>query len=214
VAWSASFVLGPGFAVGTGTGVSILTTKLGALPVFPMLHGLPRDGSRLVPYGLAFLALPVLAGVTLALVVLRGRHREPGARMRAAGTATVAVALAAGLVATMSGGPLAGGRMATLGPSGWRTAAATLLLLGVSAAGVVLAPPSAQALRRLPLRRRTEAEAAVAEQVVADAPQDIAAVVDPAEPAEPDQAPDQADDQPADESAGQADEPLADGAPD
>ena len=58
--------------------------------------------------------------------------------MRALSAAALVVALLAGLAATLSGGPLAGGRMATLGPSGWRTAAATLLLLGVTAAVVVL----------------------------------------------------------------------------
>ncbi|MEY9861896.1 hypothetical protein ABH935_007539 [Catenulispora sp. GAS73] len=153
VAWSASFALGPGFAVGTGTGVSVLSTKVGALPVFPLLGALPRNGSRIFPYDLAFLALPVAAGVTLALVVTRAGHHALGDRVRALSAAAVVVALLAGLAATLSGGPLAGGRMATLGPSGWRTAAATLLLLGVTAAVVVLAPPLALAVRGLPLRR-------------------------------------------------------------
>ena len=150
VAWSASFVLGPGFAVGTGTGVSVLSAKVGALPVFPLLGALPRGGSRIFPYDLAFLALPVAAGVMLALVVTRAGHHALGDRVRALSAAAVVVALLAGLAATLSGGPLAGGRMATLGPSGWRTAAATLLLLGVTAAVVVLAPSLLLAVRGLP----------------------------------------------------------------
>lgn len=154
IAWSAAFVLGPGFAVGTGTGVGVLSAKVGALPVFPMLNALPRNRGHLYPYSLAFLALPVAAGVVLALVVVRGGHRALADRVRALGAAAVAVALMAGLVATLSGGPLAGGRMATMGPSGWRTAAATLLLLGVTAAVVVLAPPLALAVRGLPLAVR------------------------------------------------------------
>lgn len=154
VAWSASFVLGPGFAVGTGTGVSVLNTKVGALPTFPMLGALPRTGSRMFPYDLAYLALPVAAGVVLALVVLHGGHAKLADRVRALTTAALVVALLAGLAATLSGGPLAGGRMSTLGPSGWRTAAATLLLLGVTAAVVVLAKPSALAVRRLLTIRR------------------------------------------------------------
>lgn len=149
VAWSVSYVLGPGFAVGTGTGVSILSTKLGALPAFPMLGALPRTGKRLFPYDLAYLALPVLAGVVLAVVVLRGGHGKLADRVRALTAAALAVALLAGLAATLSGGPLADGRMATLGPSGWRTAAATLPLVGATAAVVILARPSALAVRRL-----------------------------------------------------------------
>ena len=154
VAWSASFVLGPGVAVGTGTGVSLLNAKVGAMPAFPMLAGLPRDGSELFPYDLAYLAVPGAAGIVLALVVMRGGHEKPAERVRALSAAVLTVALLAGLLATLSGGPLAGGRMATLGPSGWRTAAATLLLLGATAATVVLGPPSALAVRRLSLRRR------------------------------------------------------------
>ena len=154
IAWSASFALGPGFAVGTGTSVSVLSTKVGALPTFPMLGALPRTASRLFPYDLAYLALPVGAGVVLALVVLRGGHGKLADRVRALSLAALAVALLAGLAATLSGGPLAGGRMATLGPSGWRTAAATLLLLGVTAAVVVLARPSALAVGGLLSVRR------------------------------------------------------------
>jgi hypothetical protein len=161
VAWSASFVLGPGFAVGTGTGVSVLSIKVGALPMFPMLGALPRTGSRIFPYGLAYLALPVAAGVVLAVVVLRGGHGKLADRVRALTAAALAVALVAGLGATLSGGPLAGGRMATLGPSGWRTAAATLLLLGVTAAVVVLARPSALAVRGLLSLRRVLGAVAV-----------------------------------------------------
>lgn len=150
IAWSASFLLGPGFAVGTGTGVSILSVKIGALPTLPMLGALPRNGSRIFPYDLAFLMLPSAAGVVMALVVMRAGYRRLGERMRTVGVAVLAVALAAGLLATLSGGPLAGGRMATLGPSGWRTAAATLLLPGLTAAVMMLARPSALVVRRLP----------------------------------------------------------------
>ena len=150
LAWSASYVLGPGFAVGTGTGVSVLSAKVGALPVFPMLGALPRDGGRLSPYSLAFLVLPVAAGAVLALVVLRAGERPLGERVRALSAGAVAVALLSGLVAALSGGPLAGGRMATLGPSGWRTAVAAFVLLGATAAIVVLTPSLGPAVRGMP----------------------------------------------------------------
>lgn len=153
ILWSASYVLGPGFAVGTGTGVSILSVKTGALPLFPLLGAVPHRGGHPSAYCLAFPAVPVLAGVAAALVATRARHRSLGDRVRALSAAAVGVALAAGLAATLSGGPLAGGRMAAFGPSGWSTAAATLVLVGVSAAAVVLLPPSALAVRRLSVRR-------------------------------------------------------------
>lgn len=152
VLWSASFTLGPGFAVGTGTAVNILSVKTGALPRFPLLSAVPRGGGGLYPYDVAFLAIAVLAGVAAAWVVTRARHRRLGDRVRALSAASAGVASAAGLAATLSGGPLAGGRMATFGPSGWATAAATLVLVGVGAAAVVLLPASALAVRRLPVR--------------------------------------------------------------
>ncbi|MFD0630988.1 DUF6350 family protein [Catenulispora yoronensis] len=149
VLWSAAFVLGPGFAAGTGTAVTVVSVKTGAVPLFPLLAAVPRGGSRMYPYSLAFLAIPVAAGIAAALVVTRARHPRLGDRARALAAATAAVALAAGLAATLAGGPLAGGRMAAFGPSGWTTAAATLVLVGVTAAAVVLLPASALAVRRL-----------------------------------------------------------------
>ncbi|MGW5673473.1 cell division protein PerM, partial [Micromonospora sp. NPDC003776] len=60
--WSASYLLGPGFAVGTDTAVRTSEVSVGALPAVPLLAGLPRgpvDG-----LGAALLAVPVLAGMT------------------------------------------------------------------------------------------------------------------------------------------------------
>ena len=95
----------------------------------------------------------------------------------------MAVALFAGLAATLSGGPLADGRMATLGPSGWRTAVAALVLLGVSAGVVVLTPPSVVAVRRLSLRRALDA---VAERLprrrIETGPEIALPVFEPSEP--------------------------------
>jgi hypothetical protein len=159
VLWATAFVLGPGFAAGTGTAVNVLAVRTGALPLFPLLGAVPRNGGHLYPYDLAFLAIPVAAGAVVALIVTRARHRRLGDRVRALGAASAAAALAAGLAATLSGGPLAGGRMATLGPSGWLTAAATLVLVGGTAAVVVLLPPSALAVRRLPVGRLLRAVA-------------------------------------------------------
>ncbi|OLE23780.1 MAG: hypothetical protein AUG49_15095 [Catenulispora sp. 13_1_20CM_3_70_7] len=151
--WSTAYVLGPGFAVGSGSGVNLLSVKTGALPLFPLLGAVPRDASRLYPYDLAFLAIPLASGAAAALIVGRAHHPRLADRVRAVAAASVAVALTAGLAATLSDGPLAGGRMAGLGPSGWRTAAATLVLVGVTAAALVLLPRSALAVRGLSVGR-------------------------------------------------------------
>ena len=62
--WSVSFIVGPGFAIGTGTVVAPTGTVLGQLPAFPMLAALPpgvHSGTAAWLAGLV-LAFPYLAG--------------------------------------------------------------------------------------------------------------------------------------------------------
>ncbi|NED49997.1 hypothetical protein G3I24_03605, partial [Micromonospora aurantiaca] len=68
-AWSASYLLGPGFAVGTDTAVRTSEVSVGALPAVPLLAGLPRgpmDG-----LGGALLAVPVLAAMAAGWLLAR-----------------------------------------------------------------------------------------------------------------------------------------------
>ncbi len=65
-----SYLLGPGFAVGTGTVVSPAAVVLGPVPAFPLLAALPSEGTQ--PGWLSVLvALPVLAGALAAVLVVR-----------------------------------------------------------------------------------------------------------------------------------------------
>ena len=47
VVWTASWFVGPGFAIGTGSQVSPLGTSLGPLPALPVFGALPTGGPRL-----------------------------------------------------------------------------------------------------------------------------------------------------------------------
>lgn len=111
IAWSVSYLLGPGFAVGTDTAVRTSEVSVGALPAVPLLAGLPRgpmDG-----LGAALLAVPVLAamaaGWLLARRLIRAAAEEradvrwPALLGPAALAGPVAGALL-GLVAAASGG--------------------------------------------------------------------------------------------------------------
>lgn len=149
IIWATAYLAGPGFAVGTGTGVGPFGVRVGAMPSFPLLTAVPTTSTY--PYALALLAVPVAAGLCLGVMVRLAR-RTLRDSLRATGTATAGVALVVGLLATLSGGPLASGRMATLGPSGWRAAAGTLVLLGATAGVVVVLPDLALAVRRLSVR--------------------------------------------------------------
>lgn len=147
--WSTAYLLGPGFAVGTGTAVRTSEVSVGALPAVPLLAGLPSgpvDG-----FGAALLAVPVLAGMAAGWLLARrlSRNTEERAapdRVALFGAAALAgpvVGLLAGLAAVASGGPLGGGRLAEIGPVPWQVAAVSTAvvtigaLLGAAAATVL-----------------------------------------------------------------------------
>src|SRR4051812_20243190 len=63
VIWSMSWLVGPGFAIGTGSAVSPLGTHLGPLPSIPMLGALPESG---FDFGFVGLVVPVATGFLVA----------------------------------------------------------------------------------------------------------------------------------------------------
>jgi hypothetical protein len=114
--FSGSYLLGPGFAVGTHTLVSPGLVVLGPLPMFPLLAALPDDGPT-PAWTTALLAVPVLVA---ALATARAQRRLPtlrwdeGALRGCAGG--VAAGLLLGLLAGVSGGAVGPGRMRDVGP--------------------------------------------------------------------------------------------------
>ncbi|MCX9190401.1 hypothetical protein C3Y87_03005 [Carbonactinospora thermoautotrophica] len=136
--WGVAYLLGPGFAVGTDAAVALGGTRLGAVPALPLFAALPAHGPA-PAWWYALYAIPVLAGMAGGLLLVRDAGREwaeRGHSARVQGRAaehlvepsSYAWALAAGLgtglgtglalalLATVSRGPIAGGRMSELGP--------------------------------------------------------------------------------------------------
>lgn len=162
VGWAVGYLAGPGFAVGAGTTVSVLRVHVGKRPDFPLLHAVPQVGGY--PYTLAVLVVPLGAGIAAAAVLRRAarpvredRDQEIAPRTRrdqlhAAAATALATALAADLIAAASGGPLAGGRMAALGPSPWRTGAAVLVLVGAALLAALTLPWLTDAARTFSVR--------------------------------------------------------------
>ena len=74
VVWGLAYAVGPGFAVGAGTSVSIAGSTAGAVPAFPLLAALPQ-GTVVTGAPLA-LVVPVLAG-SLAGVLAHRRSPRP-----------------------------------------------------------------------------------------------------------------------------------------
>ena len=133
VIWSASYLLGPGFAVGAGSLVSPTSVHLGELPGLPMLAGLP---SSALPWPLYILFLvPPAAGVLGGMVTVRRLPRTPKLPAAALLGAAIAVTIGvlAALFAALSGGSVTKGRLATIGPSPWSVGAMAALEIGIPA---------------------------------------------------------------------------------
>lgn len=131
VVWASSWLVGPGFAIGTGSAVSPLATQLGPIPAIPLLGALPT-GHHL--FGYVGLLVPVLAGF-LAGAVLRRSVAEGGGRsvfLTGLGIGAVG-GLTLGLLAWFSAGSAGPGRLLTVGPDPWSVGAWAAIEIGVGA---------------------------------------------------------------------------------
>ncbi len=131
VVFTSSYLLGPGFLVGTGTLVSPTLVSLGPVPMFPLLAALPDSGPT--PAWTAYLvAIPPLVA---ALAAAWAQRRNPtlrweeGAMRGCVGGVLAGVLL--GVLALISGGVVGPGRMADVGP-----AAGDVLVHAVTAFGL------------------------------------------------------------------------------
>jgi hypothetical protein len=130
-AFSGSYLLGPGFAVGTHTLVTPTAVVLGPLPLFPLLAALPDPGPT-PGWTLALLALPPLVA---AAAVYRTLRRYPTTRwddaaLRGVG-AGLGCAVAFAVLALVSRGAVGPGRMVQVGPFAFQ-----VLLHGIATFGL------------------------------------------------------------------------------
>ena len=135
---AASWLIGPGFAIGVGSSVSPLGTALGPIPAIPLFGALPAGDFA---FSFVGLLVPVLAGF-LAGAVLGPRRAGgdgtplplPWPRVIATGLGMGVVAGAAlGLLAAISTGSAGPGRLAMVGPDPLPVALWAALEVGVAA---------------------------------------------------------------------------------
>lgn len=142
VVWGASWLAGPGFALGVGTAVGPFGHELGPVPALPLLAALPGSGVSSW-LGVLALVVPLGAGVVAGRLV----HARLDPELSAARTAVEAAAagpvcgVVLGLLAWLSGGAAGGERLLEVGP------AATPVAVAVSAA-VALGAALAALLQR------------------------------------------------------------------
>lgn len=120
VLWSAAWLIGPGFAIGTGSAISPISTIVGPLPAVPLLGALPTSDAS---PGLIVVLVPVLAAfvagiaVRPRLVAALGPERRPeGWALVTAVAAALVAGILAGFLAWIAAGAAGPGRLATVGP--------------------------------------------------------------------------------------------------
>jgi hypothetical protein len=115
VIWVGSVLAGPGFAIGTGSAVTVHEVTLGPLPALPVLGALPSPGT-MPPWTVALLMVPVIAGIVAGVRLLR----DGGIPWWRLPVDAAAVAVLSGLAMTvlawLSAGPAGPGRLARTGP--------------------------------------------------------------------------------------------------
>jgi uncharacterized protein DUF6350 len=129
--FTGSYLLGPGFAVGSHTLVTPTAVVLGPLPMFPLLAALPDDGPT-PGWTVALLALPPLVAAVAVAGALRRypTTRWDEAALRGVG-AGLGCAVAFALLAALSGGAVGPGRMTHVGPM-----VVSVLLHGIATFGI------------------------------------------------------------------------------
>jgi hypothetical protein len=137
VIWAAGWMVGPGFALGTGTSVSPLGTSLDVVPGLPIFGALPQGT---LEFGFLGLLVPVLIGFVVAVLVRQGLDTRPNAphgrvRMLVTGALLGLVAgILLGLFAWWSTGAIGPGRLVDVGPNPLLVGAVTVLEVGIAAA--------------------------------------------------------------------------------
>lgn len=136
VVWCASWLLGPGFAIGVGTSVSPAATLLGPVPGIPVLGAIPTGD---LPFGFLGLIVPVLVGFLGAAAVRPAVVRAADGHglvrslvLTALGIAVVASVLM-GALALAASGAIGPERLQEVGPSALAVLLATLATTTVSA---------------------------------------------------------------------------------
>lgn len=140
--WGASWLAGPGFALGTGTAVSPAGTELGVVPGIPVLGLIPEDSTM---WMLVSVLVPIACGA-LAGWMVRSRlvwERTANGYAPRAAIAVGIAALSAGaaaIAATLAAGSIGPGRLSEVGPAAGPLALAVGIEVLIGSAILLLAP--------------------------------------------------------------------------
>ena len=142
---SASYLAGPGFALGSGSPVGLSGAVHGTLPAFPLLGAVPSGPANSAAWLLAT-ATPIVGGLVLVRAV-RARGAGAEAWLRLAASLGTLAALGA-LAAWLAGGSVGSGRLSAVGASPWQFG------LAIAGGTAAVAVPALGALTLLVRLRR------------------------------------------------------------
>ncbi len=114
--WAASWMAGPGFALGQGTSITWSSSNPGLLPLIPGMGALPDPGP--MPDGLWLFALvPVVAGALVGWHAVRSVARLSSwqIKVKVCASACVVAALTLTLASLLAGGSLGAARLSQVG---------------------------------------------------------------------------------------------------
>ncbi len=149
--WSASYIAGPGFALGVGSSIGPAGTSTGVVPGIPVLGVVPDSISPwMLLLALTVVAAGFFAGVVARRALLAHDRTEPVlVRLATLGILVALVAAVAALAALAASGSFGPGRLAEVGPHvGLFTAAVTGEILIGSA--IALLTPRIESVPSLP----------------------------------------------------------------
>lgn len=121
VVWAASWFVGPGFALGTGSAVSPLGTSVGPMPAVPFLGALPTASSSFAFVGLLVPVVAAFVVTTLLRPRIERLLAESGSadvlrRVLVGVSGGVVAGVLLGLLAWSASGAAGPGRLAHVGP--------------------------------------------------------------------------------------------------
>ncbi|MFD5224716.1 DUF6350 family protein [Microbacterium sp. NPDC058342] len=142
IIWSASWLAGPGFAVGAGTAVSPAGTQLGVIPGIPVLGLVPENSSMwMLVSVLVPIACGALAGwMVRSRLVWEGTGNGLGVRAGIAGGIAIVSAGVTALAGLLASGSIGPGRLAETGPAIGPFALAVGVEVLIGCAILLLAP--------------------------------------------------------------------------
>ncbi|GGM17431.1 DUF6350 family protein [Dactylosporangium sucinum] len=146
--WAASYLVGPGFQIGSETTISAAEVSVGPLPAVPLLAGLPSTPAT--GWAPLLLGLPLAAALLAGWLLARRSLRDDPGRgwwplLGAAALTGPVAGVLLGLASVASGGSLGGGGLAQVGPHAGAVAFVAMLMTSI---GTLLATTATKLVLR------------------------------------------------------------------